>query len=651
MKRITALALALVMLLSPITASAVTWSEVSAAVKSGGSYNSGGVSATKDGDTTTVTGGSIEDVRISYDDVPSAMIIFKDTNITGEFVVTSHDGEQYVVTLDQGTTVNVEYFSAASNGEGSSTTVINRGDVEATDMLFTDAFNGGTVEVLNEGSMKAADYWHVLSADNDLITDETLEGVHSSVTVENKGSFTGNLHGSADDGSTMKIINSGTVDGEFLVQTWDDAKSQTVNTGIVTGDFRAQAFDRADSTITNSGFVEQDYFSRTEAQSTLAMENSGRVDGNMWINVSGESGAQMSNDGSILGDMYGLAAGEGELLMHNGGAIGSGFIADGYQSGTVIAENEGLVGEVFAGFVQEDVSITLRNEAQVQGGVYASVQGGSVDIQNNGTIGYDIGVWVEEGGNVRLSSTAAEQTPVIFTVTPYPDRFVTVQELYDQGSKIVGKIDVSGLTIEQVDGIVERYNGGEYEAIYQIALGEDGKLYLVLVAQEQEDDGLPEVITPERLAHRMEMQRKAESIGGVYASPYWCRQLSLGYTNQNLWIHNAQGDKINFREKLSWLNDGTAGKRLSLRVNLEDMTGVTMRLDGTVFDTLERTEIAKLTIQNKNGDVYMEYDVSELKAARKMYGLEQDELLVVGGMDDAVMKVTADGELKPVENE
>lgn len=655
MKRLTALALALVMLISPMTASAVTWSEVSAAVKSSGSYSGGGVSATKDGDTTTVTGGSIENVSIGYGDVPSAMIIFKDTNITGEFVVTSSDGAQYVVTLEKGTTVDVEYFSASSNDAGSSTTVINRGEVTSSDLFFADAFAGGTVEVVNEGSMSADGYWHVLSADTDLITDETTDGVHSSMTIENKGTFTGKLHGAADDASSMTITNSGTIDGEFLTQAYDDSNVQSSNSGTVTGDFRAQAFDRANSTIANSGIVEQEYFSRSEAQSTLEMENSGSVGADMWIAMDGEADAQMRNEGSVADDMFGKVEGEAKLQMQNSGTIGRALAADGYQSGSIDAENTGTVGGMFLGFLEEDVSITLRNEAQVQGGIYASLEkGGSVDIQNSGTTAGDIGIWLLEEGDVKLSSSgdASEKTPVYFWVTPYENKYVTEQELYDQGSAIVGKIDVSGLTQEQVDGIVERYNGGEYEGVYQIALGDDGKLYLVLLEEEEDKGGNePEVITPERKAHLMEMQRKEESIGGVYASPYWCRQLSLGYTNQNLWIHNAQGEKINFREKLSWLNDGTSGKRLSLRVNQEDMTGVTMRLDGTVFDTLERTEIARLTIQNKNGDVYMEYDVSELKAAREMYALAESELLVVGGMDDAVMKVTAQGELLPVEGE
>ena len=52
---------------------------------------------------------------------------------------------------------------------------------------------------------------------------------------------------------------------------------------------------------------------------------------------------------------------------------------------------------------------------------------------------------------------------------------------------------------------------------------------------------------------------------------------------------------------------------------------------------------------DKNGNVYMDYNVAELKAAREMYGLAPDELLVVGGMDDPVMKIGADGKMKPVE--
>ena len=45
----------------------------------------------------------------------------------------------------------------------------------------------------------------------------------------------------------------------------------------------------------------------------------------------------------------------------------------------------------------------------------------------------------------------------------------------------------------------------------------------------------------------------------------------------------------------------------------------------------------------------MQYNVSDLRAAYDQYGLNDADQLVVGGMDDDVMKIGADGQLVPVE--
>ena len=41
--------------------------------------------------------------------------------------------------------------------------------------------------------------------------------------------------------------------------------------------------------------------------------------------------------------------------------------------------------------------------------------------------------------------------------------------------------------------------------------------------------------------------------------------------------------------------------------------------------------------------------ISDLRAVYDQYGLDGEDLLVVGGVDDDVMKIGADGQLVPVE--
>ena len=144
----------------------------------------------------------------------------------------------------------------------------------------------------------------------------------------------------------------------------------------------------------------------------------------------------------------------------------------------------------------------------------------------------------------------------------------------------------------------------------------------------------------------MEMKRQAGAVGGVYGSPYWVKQLYLGYHSYNLRLF-VGGTRENFREELSWSAGGS--KSVSLRVNDENPEKLTMRFDEKVLEVLERTNITTVTLLNKSGAAVMQYNVSDLRAAYDQYGLSNADQLVVGGMDDDVMKIGADGQLVPVE--
>ena len=52
---------------------------------------------------------------------------------------------------------------------------------------------------------------------------------------------------------------------------------------------------------------------------------------------------------------------------------------------------------------------------------------------------------------------------------------------------------------------------------------------------------------------------------------------------------------------------------------------------------------------DKENTPVMQYNVSDLRGAYDQYGLDGEDLLVVGGMNDDVMKIGADGQLVPVE--
>ena len=157
-----------------------------------------------------------------------------------------------------------------------------------------------------------------------------------------------------------------------------------------------------------------------------------------------------------------------------------------------------------------------------------------------------------------------------------------------------------------------------------------------------EDEGPSE----EEIRHDMEMKRQAEAIGGVYGSPYWIKQMYLGYHSYNLRLL-IDGQPVTMRERLNWNADKSKG--ISLRVNTVAPEKLTMRFDEKVLEVFERTNITTVTLLDKNGAAVMQYNVSDLRAAYDQYGLNDADQLVVGGADDDVMKIGADGQLVPVE--
>lgn len=98
-KKVLALTLAVVMLLMPMTASAVTWNTIVSNLGSSNKYVSGDTTATKDGDTITVTGGTVE---FGYGNAieDGGTYIFRDVGV---------DGKVFVWAWDEGDNISLEF--------------------------------------------------------------------------------------------------------------------------------------------------------------------------------------------------------------------------------------------------------------------------------------------------------------------------------------------------------------------------------------------------------------------------------------------------------------------------------------------------------------------------------------------------------------
>lgn len=276
-------------------------------------------------------------------------------------------------------------------------------------------------------------------------------------------------------------------------------------------------------------------------------------------------------------------------------------------------------------------------------------QNGEAKLVNEGTIGRGEITDIYINRNSHLTNKGTLKTG---EGTYYPTidcEYVKEEEQVISNVSAYAWDYVKNGTQEEAEKLVDRMFSFETPGTYNVIVtldwedenGEHHKDFIV-TRTVSEDEGPSE----EEIRHDMEMKRQAEAIGGVYGSPYWIKQMYLGYHSYNLRLL-IDGQPVTMRERLNWNADKSKG--ISLRVNTVAPEKLTMRFDEKVLEVFERTNITTVTLLDKNGAAVMQYNVSDLRAAYDQYGLNDADQLVVGGVDDDVMKIGADGQLVPVE--
>ena len=276
----------------------------------------------------------------------------------------------------------------------------------------------------------------------------------------------------------------------------------------------------------------------------------------------------------------------------------------------------------------------------------------NIDVNNSGDIDDVVSVDMYDDARATVSGSG-EVTDAFIYVNTDSIKDYTSAEL----AAIVASV---GLNAENtVTQLYTMDENGDYEAYYTIA--PDGTLTLeeAYVENPEIPENEPE-LSPKakeymekeskiaREGYLREVKRQAEAIGGVTGSPEWVKQLYLDYMSLNLRVYE-NGQQELFRERLAWVGDGT--KSLSLRVNIDQPQALSIRVDERALDKLEQAGISVITLLAKDGTPIMQYKVSDLRGAYEMYGLMGEDLLVVGGAEDEVMKIGADGQMVPVETE
>lgn len=343
------------------------------------------------------------------------------------------------------------------------------------------------------------------------------------------------------------------------------------------------------------------------------------------------------------GDTYTFTGGEIESNMDEG-------FSDSFQKGGSFFFNGVQIEYVDISAGNEKYYVVLDKNTKVgEVWVYA-YEKGEANLVNEGTIGRGEGsdIVISENGHLTNKGTLKTGEGIYFPTIDYDYRKDENQVI----SNVSAYADdyVKNGTQEEAEKLVDRMFSFETPGTYTVIAtltwkDENGEYHhkdFIVTRTVGEDEGPSE----EEIRHDMEMKRQAEAIGGVYGSPYWIKQLYLGYHSYNLRLL-IDGQPVTMRERLNWNADKSKG--ISLRVNTVAPEKLTMRFDEKVLEVLERTNITTVTLLNKSGTAVMQYNVSDLRAAYDQYGLNDADQLVVGGMDDDVMKIGADGQLVPVE--
>ena len=664
LKRAAALTLSAAMFLQPMTASAVTWGSVLGFIR----MNNGAEKKTQTFDDTTVevqngvatiTGGRIEDgVEIS-DVGPKFMspgsvshFVFQSIHLMKKaadshnanitlMMESGNSGKTYALTLGEGVTVDGDVWVNSGTGMGAveNTTFTVKIEEEATvnGNVGLNAIRGGTIIGENSGS----------------INGEMMgcaDGDNSTAKMTNKkGGEVGALDGfSRGEGATMTIINEneGTA-GKLLANALVGGKTEAKNDGNVVGDMSGWSKgDGSTLTLTNtengaSGMMSVESYLKGQATATnnglaeggmggyaedgrVKLNNNGEVEGNMAVGTGnhGYAGIRNGRDGTVYGDIKGWTNGQNSMV-------------------TIVNLGEQKPGEsmpdlkaaVFADEPEdepqgEDTQKTYHDQADVKETVVSKdaqpgdAGEGVLTGENRGE-----GMVVIEDQNSGTASVNGKTVDAMLNVTSS----TTQAEIQSQ---------LAALPIWE--------KPGEYTVLIKCVGENDEVTYeAVTICVEEEKPAEPMDTSEEAFRHEMEMKRQAGAVGGVYGSPYWVKQLYLGYHSYNLRLFVGE-TRENFREELSWSAGGS--KSVSLRVNDENPEKLTMRFDEKVLEVLERTNITTVTLLNKSGAAVMQYNVSDLRAAYDGFGLDGADQLVVGGMDDDVMKIGADGQLVPVES-
>ena len=652
-----------IILLTPIQASAVTWGEIVTGLQASDTFTSGETAAarTSEGEY-VISGGQIDELvevsTLQFSD--SLKVLFQNIKIK-QLNAHADSGETIVTILGSGSEV-MDGVSVSAHGKDTNLSLTNENESKMGS-LNASVHDQAQASIKNNGEITGGmDNWvHDEGSRLEFVNDKEgriTDGMNNTGGMKNsagkKGelvftnngtiNITNDLHNLAADGGFVESTNNGIINGRVMNQAnKEGSRNAATNNGTVNGQYEFYTGEGGEVVGENNGTVNSLYAGADGGR--VSAVNNGKVKEEIRADASHKS---MKADVTVINNgeadrMYVSAGENGMLNVENNGRLtgdGKTLITIEWEDGEFSRE---LSGELSIDVWDKGGTANVTNNGSAAAAFIGAADGANASLKNDGQIG--------NGEGVPLSSYAAENGRLTVTGNGSLEPYTLKME--DGTERTVSMIaqfggNPSAEEIKQRVGEMVQFDSpGDY-LVMVITEDENGEevFHYVPVHIENPQDFEDEYYEAAQFRHEMEMKRQAGAVGGVYGSPYWVKQLYLGYHSYNLRLFVGE-TRENFREKLSWSADGS--KSVSLRVNDENPEKLTMRFDEKVLEVLERTNITTVTLLNKSGAAVMQYNVSDLRAAYDQYGLSDADQLVVGGMDDDVMKIGADGQLVPVE--
>ena len=663
LKKMIAIITSVIILLTPIQASAVTWGEIVTGLQASDTFTSGETAAarTSEGEY-VISGGQIDELvevsTLQFSD--SLKVLFQNIKIK-QLNAHADSGETIVTILGSGSEV-MDGVSVSAHGKDTNLSLTNENESKMGS-LNASVHDQAQASIKNNGEITGGmDNWvHDEGSRLEFVNDKEgriTDGMNNTGGMKNsagkKGelvftnngtiNITNDLHNLAADGGFVESTNNGIINGRVMNQAnKEGSRNAATNNGTVNGQYEFYTGEGGEVVGENNGTVNSLYAGADGGR--VSAVNNGKVKEEIRADASHKS---MKADVTVINNgeadrMYVSAGENGMLNVENNGRLtgdGKTWITIEWEDGEFSRE---LSGELSIDVWDKGGTANVTNNGSAAAAFIGAADGANASLKNDGQIG--------NGEGVPLSSYAAENGRLTVTGNGSLEPYTLKME--DGTERTVSMIaqfggNPSAEEIKQRVGEMVQFDSpGDY-LVMVITEDENGEevFHYVPVHIENPQDFEDEYYEAAQFRHEMEMKRQAGAVGGVYGSPYWVKQLYLGYHSYNLRLFVGE-TRENFREKLSWSADGS--KSVSLRVNDENPEKLTMRFDEKVLEVLERTNITTVTLLNKSGAAVMQYNVSDLRAAYDQYGLSDADQLVIGGMDDDVMKIGADGQLVPVE--